>query len=186
VWLNLRHADTPAFTEAFRAVMEDALSACIAVADAKALFAAFLAAEVPFHQRLRDEPWSARAFIVRDPARTCCCSRGAAGRRSARVGVDVCRDVGGAVDDVGDHPLRPNPQRAETIAVPFQPRSRSALSLVTRARNSFSACSPETVRPASASAMPRRMEASNAGGTGSPSSSSAAFGTGRELLMRRV
>jgi catechol 2,3-dioxygenase-like lactoylglutathione lyase family enzyme len=67
VRLNLRHADTPAFTEAFRAVTEDALSACITVADVEALFVAYAAAEVPFHQRLREEPWGAWTFIVRDP-----------------------------------------------------------------------------------------------------------------------
>jgi catechol 2,3-dioxygenase-like lactoylglutathione lyase family enzyme len=65
--LNLRHADTPAFTEAFRAVTEDALSASITVTDAEALFAEYRAADVPLHQRLRDEPWGARTFIVRDP-----------------------------------------------------------------------------------------------------------------------
>jgi catechol 2,3-dioxygenase-like lactoylglutathione lyase family enzyme len=65
--LNLRHADTPAFSESFRAATEDALSASITVTDAEALFSEYRAADVPFHQRLREEPWGARTFIVRDP-----------------------------------------------------------------------------------------------------------------------
>lgn len=65
--LNLRHADMPALTAEFRAVTEDALAASIVLEDAKPLFLEYEAAGVAFHQRLRDEPWGARTFIVADP-----------------------------------------------------------------------------------------------------------------------
>lgn len=65
--LNLRHADMPALTAEFRAVTEDALAASVVLEEAKPLFLEYEAAGVAFHQRLRDEPWGARTFIVADP-----------------------------------------------------------------------------------------------------------------------
>lgn len=65
--LNLRHVDRPAFDAAFRASEADALSATVLLADAAPLYRAYEAAGVAFHQRLRDEPWGARTFIVADP-----------------------------------------------------------------------------------------------------------------------
>lgn len=65
--LNLRHADLPAMGAEFRARTEDALAAAIAVEGAAALFLEFEAAGAVFHQRLREESWGARTFIVADP-----------------------------------------------------------------------------------------------------------------------
>lgn len=65
--INLRHADTPALSPAFRALTEDALAASIVLEDAKPLFLEYESAGVAFHQRLRDEPWGARTFILADP-----------------------------------------------------------------------------------------------------------------------
>ncbi len=65
--LNLRHADLPALGPEFRARTEDALAAAVTVEGVKALFLEFQAAGAEFHQRLRDEPWGARTFIVKDP-----------------------------------------------------------------------------------------------------------------------
>jgi catechol 2,3-dioxygenase-like lactoylglutathione lyase family enzyme len=65
--LNLRHVDGPVFDAGFRDRECDALSATLTLDDAKPLFLEFQAADVPFHQTLKTEPWGARTFIVRDP-----------------------------------------------------------------------------------------------------------------------
>jgi catechol 2,3-dioxygenase-like lactoylglutathione lyase family enzyme len=64
--LNLRHVDHPVFDNTPRE-REDLLSAVITVGDVKQLYLEFQSAGVPFHQALRNEPWGARTFIVRDP-----------------------------------------------------------------------------------------------------------------------
>jgi catechol 2,3-dioxygenase-like lactoylglutathione lyase family enzyme len=66
VRLNLRHVDAPLMDQALRE-REDYLTAAITVDDVRRLFAEFEAARVPFHQRLRQEPWGATTFIIRDP-----------------------------------------------------------------------------------------------------------------------
>lgn len=43
------------------------ITATIALDDADALYAEYTAAGVPFAQALREEPWGARTFLVRDP-----------------------------------------------------------------------------------------------------------------------
>jgi uncharacterized glyoxalase superfamily protein PhnB len=43
------------------------LCATMALDRAEPLFLQYEAAGVPFHQKLRTEPWGARTFIVRDP-----------------------------------------------------------------------------------------------------------------------
>lgn len=65
--LNLRSVDMPAFSPDFRLREIDPLAATITLDDVKALFLEYKAADVPFHQTLRTEPWGARTFIVRDP-----------------------------------------------------------------------------------------------------------------------
>lgn len=67
--LALRHVDAPVFAGDIRE-REDLLSASITLASAdeiKQLFLAYQAADVPFHQALKKEPWGAETFIVRDP-----------------------------------------------------------------------------------------------------------------------
>jgi catechol 2,3-dioxygenase-like lactoylglutathione lyase family enzyme len=67
--LALRHMDEPFFAVDIRQ-REDLLSASITLATAdeiKQLFLAYQAADVPFHQSLKKEPWGARTFIVKDP-----------------------------------------------------------------------------------------------------------------------
>lgn len=67
--LALRHVDEPVFAGDIRE-REDLLSASITLATAeeiKQLFLACQAADIFFHQRLRDEPWGAKTFIVKDP-----------------------------------------------------------------------------------------------------------------------
>lgn len=67
--LNLRQVDSPLFDNEMRA-REDLLSAIITLdlaAHLAALHAEFRAADVALHQELRQEPWGARTFIVRDP-----------------------------------------------------------------------------------------------------------------------
>lgn len=69
VRLNLRAVREPVFVGDVRE-REELLCASITVATASEidrLFAAFEAAGVRFHQRLRDEPWGARSFVVADP-----------------------------------------------------------------------------------------------------------------------
>ena len=67
--LALRHMDEPFFAQDVRE-REELLSASITVATAeeiKTLFLTYQAAEVPFAQSLRNEPWQAKTFIVKDP-----------------------------------------------------------------------------------------------------------------------
>lgn len=67
--LALRFIDEPVFVAGVRE-REDLLSASITLASAaeiKQLFLDLQAAEVSFHQNLRNEPWGARTFIVKDP-----------------------------------------------------------------------------------------------------------------------
>jgi hypothetical protein len=67
--LALRLMEEPVFAGDIRA-REDLLSASITLGSAeeiKQLFLAWQDAEVPFHQSLRNEPWQAKTFIVRDP-----------------------------------------------------------------------------------------------------------------------
>jgi catechol 2,3-dioxygenase-like lactoylglutathione lyase family enzyme len=67
--LSLRHVDEPVFAGDIRE-REQLLSASITVATADEigrLFTIYVASGVPFDQVLRDEPWGARTFIVRDP-----------------------------------------------------------------------------------------------------------------------
>jgi catechol 2,3-dioxygenase-like lactoylglutathione lyase family enzyme len=67
--LNLRHVDRPVIDPALRD-REELLSASLTVATAeeiKQLFLAFQAAGVTFFQMLRQQPWGATNFIVKDP-----------------------------------------------------------------------------------------------------------------------
>jgi catechol 2,3-dioxygenase-like lactoylglutathione lyase family enzyme len=67
--LALRHMDEPVFAEGVRE-REELLSASITLGSAdaiKQLFLTWQAADVPFAQSLRNEPWGAKTFIVRDP-----------------------------------------------------------------------------------------------------------------------
>ncbi|WP_058188106.1 VOC family protein [Terracidiphilus gabretensis] len=67
--LALRHMDETFFREDVRE-REQLLSASITLASAeeiKTLFLTYQAAEVTFAQSLRNEPWQAKTFIVKDP-----------------------------------------------------------------------------------------------------------------------
>ena len=67
--LALRQMDKPVFAIDIRE-REELLSASITVASAneiRQLFLACQATDVPFAQLLRDEPWGAKTFIVKDP-----------------------------------------------------------------------------------------------------------------------
>ncbi len=67
--LTLRYVDEPVFAGDIRD-REGLLSASITLSSAdeiKPLFLAWQAADIPFHQPLRKEPWGARTFIVKDP-----------------------------------------------------------------------------------------------------------------------
>jgi predicted lactoylglutathione lyase len=67
--LALRSIDEPFFDEDIRQ-REDLLSASITLASAaeiEQLFLAYQAAGVPIHQSLRNEPWEAKTFVVKDP-----------------------------------------------------------------------------------------------------------------------
>ncbi|MGA2251020.1 VOC family protein [Terracidiphilus sp.] len=67
--LALRHMDEPFFAEDLRE-REQLLSASITLASAeeiKTLFLTYQAADVSFAQSLRNEPWHAKTFIVKDP-----------------------------------------------------------------------------------------------------------------------
>lgn len=67
--LALRWMDDSFFAEDIRQ-REDLLSASITLASAdeiKQLFLAYQAAHVPLAQPLRNEPWQAKTFIVKDP-----------------------------------------------------------------------------------------------------------------------
>jgi len=64
--LNLRSVDAPVLNPK-RRDRDELLSASITLDDANALYLEYEAAGVDFAQSLRDEPWGARTFIVRDP-----------------------------------------------------------------------------------------------------------------------
>jgi catechol 2,3-dioxygenase-like lactoylglutathione lyase family enzyme len=67
--LALRYMDEPFFAADVRQ-REGLLSASITLASAdeiKQLFLAYQAADVPLAQSLRNEPWQAKTFIVKDP-----------------------------------------------------------------------------------------------------------------------
>ena len=69
VKLALRYMDESFFAEDIRE-REDLLSASITLASAdeiKQLFLAYQAAGAPIHQALRNEPWQAKTFVVKDP-----------------------------------------------------------------------------------------------------------------------
>ncbi|MGB2589294.1 MAG: VOC family protein [Candidatus Acidiferrum sp.] len=62
--LNLRFVHNPVLD---RKGEPNLLAASIPVENLKALYLAYEAAAVPFHQDLKKQPWGARDFIVRDP-----------------------------------------------------------------------------------------------------------------------
>jgi catechol 2,3-dioxygenase-like lactoylglutathione lyase family enzyme len=67
--LNLRHVDRPVIDPILRD-RQEFLSASFTVATAeeiKQLFVEFQAASVTFFQTLKQQPWGARDFIVKDP-----------------------------------------------------------------------------------------------------------------------
>jgi len=64
--LNLRAMDASPFDPKVRD-REQLLCASITLDDADALFVEYQASGVDFAQTLRNEPWGARTFIVRDP-----------------------------------------------------------------------------------------------------------------------
>jgi catechol 2,3-dioxygenase-like lactoylglutathione lyase family enzyme len=64
--LNLRRVDEGVVDPARRDA-EGLLAASIALDDAKPLFLEYQAAGVDFAQPLKNEPWGAQTFIVRDP-----------------------------------------------------------------------------------------------------------------------
>ena len=67
--LALRHMDEPFFAPDIRE-REGLLSASITLASAdeiRQLFVTYQAADVPLAQSLRNEPWGAKTFIVKDP-----------------------------------------------------------------------------------------------------------------------
>ena len=65
--MNLRLARGRVFNADFVEREGDILSATISLDCAKPLFLEYQRAGVPFHQKLRTEPWGSRTFIVRDP-----------------------------------------------------------------------------------------------------------------------
>jgi catechol 2,3-dioxygenase-like lactoylglutathione lyase family enzyme len=69
VSLNLRYVEGPVFVDDIRQ-REHLLSATVLVPSGAALrrlFQEFETAGAPFHQRLRQEPWGARTFVIEDP-----------------------------------------------------------------------------------------------------------------------
>jgi catechol 2,3-dioxygenase-like lactoylglutathione lyase family enzyme len=66
VGLNLRHVDAPVIDPDLRE-RESLLSASIPVEGIKALFLEFQDRGVDFAQTLKQQPWGALDFIVRDP-----------------------------------------------------------------------------------------------------------------------
>jgi catechol 2,3-dioxygenase-like lactoylglutathione lyase family enzyme len=63
--LNLRQVDEPVV--AARRDADQLLACSITLEDAKPLFLEYQKAGIDFAQPLRNEPWGARTFIVRDP-----------------------------------------------------------------------------------------------------------------------
>ncbi|MDX6261235.1 MAG: hypothetical protein QOH84_2923 [Kribbellaceae bacterium] len=69
VRLNLRHVDEAVFVGDVRE-REHLLSASISLgsnAETRQLYLEYQTAGADFHQPLRQEPWGARTFIIRDP-----------------------------------------------------------------------------------------------------------------------
>jgi len=67
--LNLRFVEGPVIDSTTRA-REELLSVSMTVAtahDLTLLFREFQSAGVPFHQKLKKQPWGARNFVVKDP-----------------------------------------------------------------------------------------------------------------------
>jgi hypothetical protein len=64
--LNLRHVDAPSVNPALVA-REDFPAASINASDVAALYREFEASGATFHQPLRQEPWRATTFIIKDP-----------------------------------------------------------------------------------------------------------------------
>lgn len=78
--LNLRHVDQP---DLYRARAEDSvLAANIPVDGVKALFLEFQGRGVAFAQTLKEQPWGATDFLVRDPDGNLICFASAADRWS--------------------------------------------------------------------------------------------------------
>jgi len=63
---NVRHVDASPFVDGVRDD-EQLLSVSIYTTDAKALFLEYQAKGVDFQERLREKPWGAVEFVVRDP-----------------------------------------------------------------------------------------------------------------------
>jgi uncharacterized glyoxalase superfamily protein PhnB len=64
--LNLRHVDAPPIDPAL-AAREDFLAVSINTDEVSALYREFQASGATFHQPLRQEPWGATTFVVKDP-----------------------------------------------------------------------------------------------------------------------
>lgn len=64
--MNLRHVDRLPMDTALRD-REQLLAATIVVRNAKTLFVSFKEAGLPFHQKYREQSWSACDFIITDP-----------------------------------------------------------------------------------------------------------------------
>lgn len=65
--LNLRHVDIMPIAPGFREHEPDLLATIVTLEAAGPLFAAYDAAGLAFHQRLRRESWGAWTFILADP-----------------------------------------------------------------------------------------------------------------------
>jgi len=63
---NLRHVDDSPWLPGLRDD-EQLLSLSVTTTDAKALFVQYQAAGVEFQERLKEKPWKAVEFVVRDP-----------------------------------------------------------------------------------------------------------------------
>jgi catechol 2,3-dioxygenase-like lactoylglutathione lyase family enzyme len=63
---NLRHVDDSPWIPGLRDE-EQLLSLSVTTTDAKALFVQYQAAGVEFQERLKEKPWKAVEFVVRDP-----------------------------------------------------------------------------------------------------------------------
>lgn len=77
VGLNLRHVDQPVMDPALREE-ESLLSANIPVRAVMALFVEFKERGVAFQQTLKEQPWGAIDFVVRDPDGNLLCFASAA------------------------------------------------------------------------------------------------------------
>ncbi len=63
---NLRHVDDSPWLPGLRDE-EQLLSLSVTTTDAKALFVQYQAAGIDFQERLKEKPWRAVEFVVRDP-----------------------------------------------------------------------------------------------------------------------